>query len=274
MELILGIDDAGRGPVIGPMILAGCLLDKKLERELEILGVKDSKQLTAKRREHLAELIREKVEAFEVVVIFPKEIDGDGGERIKLNEVEAIACAKIIDKLNKGSDKIRVIVDCPSTSIAKWTDYLKTKVKNLSNLEISCEHKADQNHISVSAASILAKSERERQMDKLKKKYGIVDADLVVEETDETVETDEEETVVDKKVSAKVNMQRYKGLGEMNPSQLWETTMNPATRLMKQVTIEEAAQADQTFEILMGSEVGPRKKFIQTHAKSVKNLDI
>ncbi|MBS3076608.1 ribonuclease HII [Candidatus Pacearchaeota archaeon] len=172
MELILGIDDAGRGPVIGPMILAGCLLDKKLERELEILGVKDSKQLTAKRREHLAELIREKVEAFEVVVIFPKEIDGDGGERIKLNEVEAIACAKIIDKLNKGSDKIRVIVDCPSTSIAKWTDYLKTKVKNLSNLEISCEHKADQNHISVSAASILAKSERERQMDKLKKKYG------------------------------------------------------------------------------------------------------
>ncbi|OGY95584.1 MAG: DNA gyrase subunit B [Candidatus Komeilibacteria bacterium RIFOXYD1_FULL_37_29] len=114
----------------------------------------------------------------------------------------------------------------------------------------------------------------EEALDKLKKKYGIVDADLVVEETDETVETDEEETVVDKKVSAKVNMQRYKGLGEMNPSQLWETTMNPATRLMKQVTIEEAAQADQTFEILMGSEVGPRKKFIQTHAKSVKNLDI
>jgi DNA gyrase subunit B len=60
----------------------------------------------------------------------------------------------------------------------------------------------------------------------------------------------------------------------MNPTQLWETTMDPATRLMKQVTIEEAAKADQTFEILMGADVAPRKKFIQTHAKSVKNLDI
>lgn len=114
----------------------------------------------------------------------------------------------------------------------------------------------------------------EEALDKLKKKYGILDADLVIEETDQTAEVAEEEVVSEKKVSSKVNIQRYKGLGEMNPSQLWETTMDPATRLMKQVTIEEAAQADQTFEILMGSEVGPRKKFIQTHAKSVKNLDI
>lgn len=110
----------------------------------------------------------------------------------------------------------------------------------------------------------------EEALDKLKKKYGIVDDDIIPEEVEET----DEEEIKDKKTSARVNIQRYKGLGEMNPSQLWETTMDPATRLMKQVTIEEAARADQTFEILMGSEVAPRKKFIQTHAKSVKNLDI
>ena len=71
-----------------------------------------------------------------------------------------------------------------------------------------------------------------------------------------------------------VNVQRYKGLGEMNPEQLWATTMDPANRIMLRVTAEDAARANETFEILMGSEVAPRKKFIQTHAKAVKNLDI
>jgi DNA gyrase subunit B len=70
-----------------------------------------------------------------------------------------------------------------------------------------------------------------------------------------------------KKESKGVSLQRYKGLGEMNPEQLWETTMNPANRLLKQVNIEDAASADETFNMLMGDEVPPRKKFIQSHAK-------
>ncbi|MGB4594990.1 MAG: DNA topoisomerase (ATP-hydrolyzing) subunit B [Anaerolineaceae bacterium] len=72
----------------------------------------------------------------------------------------------------------------------------------------------------------------------------------------------------------KVSLSRYKGLGEMNPEQLWDTTMNPENRTMLQVTIEDAAEADQTFDMLMGSLVPPRRRFIQTHAKEVRNLDI
>jgi ribonuclease HII len=170
--LILGIDDAGRGPVIGPMILAGCLVNEKTEKEFKKLGIKDSKQLTQKRREFLEKIIKEKSETFEIVLSHPIEIDKTNNNGINLNALEAIKAAEIINKINKGFKKIKVIIDCPSPSILKWQDFLKTKIKNLSNLEISCEHKADKNHISVAAASILAKCVREKEMSLLKEKYG------------------------------------------------------------------------------------------------------
>ncbi|HEY2202153.1 MAG TPA: DNA topoisomerase IV subunit B, partial [Solirubrobacteraceae bacterium] len=66
----------------------------------------------------------------------------------------------------------------------------------------------------------------------------------------------------------------YKGLGEMNPDQLWDTTMNPATRTLLRVEMDDAAGADEIFDMLMGDQVPPRKKFIQTHAKYVRNLDV
>ena len=74
--------------------------------------------------------------------------------------------------------------------------------------------------------------------------------------------------------SAKVNVQRYKGLGEMNPEQLWETTMDPENRKMFKIQIQDAEEAERTFDTLMGADVVPRKKFIQSHAKRVRNLDI
>jgi DNA gyrase subunit B len=91
------------------------------------------------------------------------------------------------------------------------------------------------------------------------------------------VYTDAEKDEVIKELGVstdKIGMQRYKGLGEMNPEQLWETTMNPENRTLLQVSVEDAAQADRTFDMLMGQAVPPRSRFIQTHAHAVQNLDV
>jgi len=86
--------------------------------------------------------------------------------------------------------------------------------------------------------------------------------------------SDKEKDKIVKEVGEKAGLQRYKGLGEMNPAQLWETTMNPENRTLLLVTVEDAAESDRTFDMLMGDAVDPRRKFIQTHAKAVRNLDI
>ena len=85
---------------------------------------------------------------------------------------------------------------------------------------------------------------------------------------------EEKDGLMEKLGGQRVTLQRYKGLGEMNPEQLWETTMNPENRTLLQVTIEDAAAADRTFDMLMGSSVPPRRRFILTHAREVRNLDV
>ncbi len=175
-KLIIGIDDAGRGPVIGPMVLAGVLLNSDLEKEFKKLGVRDSKMLSSKKRELLAEIIREKSISSYITLTFPSEIDKRTEMGTNLNKIEAVKAAEIIDNLNSfiknKKQKIKVVLDCPSPNIQRWQNYLIKHINSIDNLEVSCEHKADKNHVSVSAASIIAKSKREQEVEKIKKKIG------------------------------------------------------------------------------------------------------
>ena len=177
MAFLIGIDDSGRGPVIGPMLMAGILVEEKNQKKLKKIGCKDSKQLTRKEREELFDKIKEISAGYHIVATSPTEIDGRASVGLDLNKLEAIKTATIINALLEQfqdtikNEEVQIIVDCPSPNTESWKMYLRSHIK-YNNINLKCEHKADINYVECSAASILAKVTRDREIDKIKEQIG------------------------------------------------------------------------------------------------------
>ncbi len=168
MVFICGIDEAGRGPVIGPMIMSGVLVEEKDIARLKAIGVKDSKLLTREQREGLFDKILKIVKKYKIIIVEPKEIDEAlESDELNLNWLEAHKTAEIINSLKPD----KVTVDSPSNNCEAYTVYLVKLLKD-KKLDLECIHKADLKHVYVGAASILAKVTRDKEMDKIKEKYG------------------------------------------------------------------------------------------------------
>ncbi len=170
--VIVGIDEAGRGPIIGPLVMAALAFKEEDQQKLEWLGVKDSKLLSVETRGELFERIRELVHDFRIEVIEPDAIDLSlTDEGTNLNWLEADTTARLISEL----DPDQAIVDCPSPNLQAYKEYLyeRLSVAAQKKAKLVVEHKADVNHIVVSAASIIAKVIRDRHIDHLKAEIGI-----------------------------------------------------------------------------------------------------
>ncbi len=171
MVLVCGIEEAGRGPVIGPLVMVGVLVDDRDEVKLKQIGVKDSKLLTAAQRDKLSVQIRTIVKDLRVLVIPPEEVDAAVlSSSINLNWLEALKSAKIINELKPE----KIILDCPSPNCRAYKEYVQNNLDApLRKIPLIAEHKADVNYPIVSAASILAKVIRDDEVEKLKAKIGI-----------------------------------------------------------------------------------------------------
>ena len=169
MVFICGIDEAGKGPVIGNLVIVGVLIEENNISKLEKMGVKDSKLLTHKKRIFLSEKIKKIAEKYKIIKIEPIEIDNaiDGDQSLNLNWLEAHKTAEIINELKPD----KAIIDCPSPNIKKYKDYL-IKLLDNKEIELIIEHHAEK-HFPVAAASIITKVIREEEVDKIKKEYNI-----------------------------------------------------------------------------------------------------
>ncbi len=165
--MICGIDEAGRGPVIGPMVVAGVKVND--DGKLIELGVKDSKQLSSKKREELAEKIKDMAE-FSYRVVSAEDIDALR-EDMSLNELEANVFSSVLEDLCDDSDT--VYVDSASTDEGWFKKEIRHRMEEKKDLDIVSEHKADENYPVVSAASILAKVERDKNVEKISEELGV-----------------------------------------------------------------------------------------------------
>ena len=167
--IVCGIDEAGRGPLIGPLVIAGVSLDQASKEELQRLGVTDSKMLSPSRRFQLAKEIKTKAQAFHIVVVPPEEIDAAvDSSTTNLNYLEAEKSAEIINVLKPD----KAILDCPSTNPADYEQFVRSRLQQ-TTLPLVTEHKADLHHTEVAAGSILAKVTRDVAIEGLKKQIGI-----------------------------------------------------------------------------------------------------
>ncbi|MDH5430668.1 MAG: ribonuclease HII [Nitrosopumilus sp.] len=162
---ICGIDDAGRGPMLGPLVIAGISLQKKNIKKLSALGVKDSKKLTPKLREQLYKKIIEIVDDYYIAKIPPRSIDASVKKHC-LNGLEAKYMAKVVSKLNPD---ISYVDSCDVNPIRFGKEISKLS----DNHKIKSFHRADSRFVVVSAASILAKVTRDKAIMKLRKEYDL-----------------------------------------------------------------------------------------------------
>jgi len=167
--LVAGVDDAGRGAVIGPLVIAGVLVKEEDLPRLKELGVKDSKLLSPHRREVLAAEIRKLVQKYAVLKLQPEEIDvvvKSGRKLHKLNWLEAQTMARVIETLKPD----KVYVDASDVLEQRFKQHILECMSF--KVDIISEHKADRNYVAVSAASIIAKVERDREVAELALVYG------------------------------------------------------------------------------------------------------
>ena len=165
--IIAGIDEAGRGPAIGPLVIAIAAIEEKDAVMLQAMGVKDSKLLSPQARERIYKELLDVVK-YEIIPVSPAEIDhAVESESTNLNWLEADVAAKLLNNMKPP----KAYIDCPSATPRSYTEYLQAKLDY--DPELVVEHKADYKYLIVGAASILAKVTRDRAIGELKKKFKV-----------------------------------------------------------------------------------------------------
>lgn len=174
MGMIAGVDEAGRGPVLGPMVMAIVACKPKDTEFLNQIGVKDSKLLTESKRKKLARIIKQKF-PHAIIKVTPQEIDkAVKGEKTSLNTLEADVSAKLIRRITQKASVKNIILDLPSKNKQEYIDRVKKKLQFPQNaIPIKAEYKADLNYPQVAAASILAKVTRDAAIKTMEKKLDI-----------------------------------------------------------------------------------------------------
>ena len=272
-----------RNPSDARAIIENCALAAKARNAAKVArqtvlrkGVLEGLTLPGK----LADCISRKPEESELYIVEGESAGGSGRQardrhfqailplRGKILNVERARLDKILS-----SKEIRALIIALGTAIAEDFDLAKLRYHRII---IMCDADSDGNHIRTLLLTFFYRYFKPI----IEKGYlYIAQPPLYRIQAGKHIEyayTEDNKTRVLKSIgkTSGISIQRYKGLGEMNPEQLWETTMNPENRTLLKVNIEDAREADKIFDILMGQEVLPRKKFIQTHAKTVKNLDV